>query len=1329
MYSGSTLTSPLSPKVQLETTSSKKCQSAKVKILVGCFFFVLAAFLASSLTVYFTTDHQRVETDLTQAEFEENAEVLHLGDFSICAWETVPVAETVLVNGKVMNFTTPVIEGETCDTGELVILVIGSSGVHGSIGSTRVTAESETVSRLEEEDLEGDLPSLDEETPETEARARQWLHDKAKFAAARGVEGRRQLQQLTPGLVDVHLHLDLDKHMVDTMGEFGAAEYAVDLVGVINRDVYYDLGFNLKVVSINLRETYVAQSTSTRDYLDVIQAEGLPETGNVNLVHSLSTRSLGGGIAYLGGLYSPQYYGYGVSGSLRGEFNKWDLVVVAHELGHNFGAEHTHEMTPQVDTCGNSCPADASGATIMSYCHLCSGGLNNIDFVFHPEVEADILGAYDARQNSMAARRDCTEFATDLPDIGVPFWLRSDGQCVNMPGGNPTDCELQNAWVREAQTGPFQLIALTDRGSCWSADCASKTVELVPCSEDDMQLFEFQGSELRSYKCDSPVTSTLEGAAFTLKAGGIPITQWCSPDKPVPTAAPTEPLPCANSNNGATDQYGDDCSWYDANPTGCGTEWDTADFRANEMCCVCGGGIIGTTSAPLTPEPSAATEEPTVETPEPTAATVEPTAETSEPTAATEEPTAETSEPTAATAEPTTSAPTSAAPSAATSEPTAATGEPTAATSEPTTPHPFSPTQPTTQPPSQEPTEATAEPTLATSEPTEATEEPTLATSEPTSATEEPTVVTAVPTAGTQEPGQCEDSNDGATDPWQDDCSWYEANPWGCGKYNDNDFFSEEMCCVCGGGRGGGVATPEPTMLQTPPPSLPPTQVAPSPTFPPTEVQTPPPTSPSAGEDICYIRECGCAPFLKPWCNANAHRLVNWCGQSKANCQACNGAWCPAGPQPTFSPTTPVTDSPTVEPPTPLPTRSPTQDLSTDSPTTVDPPTPLPTTFSPTEDLSTDSPTTADPTTLLPTTMSPTTDSPTTADPTEPFSTTFESTSTTDIVSYVEADIPEGKTCKNNRRILLTCRGQNPCSQSFCQQLCDDTEACMFYFFNQRGRCHLYSECNKFRRPTVTGVTMQKVLGEPTSTIMPTSTDLATTGASWEQGVKLTHFWDCNGMACDAPTLQPWDLNKYVASPGYSPQNPDNHGGAVYGEKMWLVGAASDSMSALLGEHDPCCGSSSDGSSGGCGKCVLMRVTDSVNSEWTALVMKKNRCPPWSNGCEAGKLHFDMAVPGYDNLQFSTANVCGLRGNTGFQSQQASAVLGDWYNQYGNTAAAGASLCSTLPPQFQEGCELFSSWGWTRGDPNAEYRVVDCPEAFKAHVAAQFDANGVVSSI
>jgi len=1257
MITGSTLNSPLSPR--LETTPSSKCTSAKAKTLYACFFFTLAACVAVTLSLYLTSDN-RVDSAQLQGEYEDDAEVLHLGDFEICSWQQVPVAESVMVNGQAMNFSTPVIQGETCDTGEIVILVIGTSGVHGSIGTTRVTAESENVSRLDEEDMEEGL-SLDDDSPKTEAWAKQWRHDQEKLAAL--AQHRRQL--LTPGLVDVHLHLDLDKHMTDTLGDYGAAEYAVELLAVVNRDVYYPLGFNLKVVSINLRDTYVTESKSTSDYLDVIQAEGLP--ANVNLVHSLSTRSLGGGVAYLGGLYSSSSYGYGVSGSLRGEFHKWDLVVVAHELGHNFGAYHTHDMTPQVDNCGNQCPADASGATIMSYCHLCSGGLNNIDYIFHEEVKKDILETYSARNAYLAARAECTDLSTEVPDVGVPFYLKTD-QCLNMVGTNVDLCTLDSAWVRDTDSGSFRLVSLDDRGLCWQANCASSSVVLAACSDATSQQFDFQGAKLRSVECNSPVTGSSD-LTLTLGETGASLQQWCAPDAPTATPAPTEAVPCENSNNGATDPYGDDCAWYDANPTGCGG-YDDSDFRSNEMCCSCGGGFDPTqvtTAEPteVTQEPTdVVTEQPTMATQEPTMATEEPTMATEEPTMATEEPTDAviTEQPTMATQEPTDAVVTE-QPTMATQEPTDAvvTEQPTMATQEPTDAVVTEqPTMATQVPTTEQPSAATAEPTdaVVTSRPTEVTTSQPSATPQPTQATPEPTdLATPTPTTGEQ----CENSNDGATGnhPWNDDCSWYEANPWGCGNYNDNDFRSDEMCCVCGGGRVPG-ATAEPTM-------------------------TPPPEEPK-----CYIAECGCAPFRQPWCHADAHQLTNWCAQSESNCQACNGAWCTSSSGPT-------------------------------DPTTVAPVTESPTTLSPT---------TGSPTTNSPTTGSPTTTSPTTGSPTESTTTTEDATGFT----YEVMVTPQGRTCRNSGRIARHCRGRNACSESFCQQLCDDTDECLFYFFNELGRCHLYRECDRFRRPSTPGVTMRKVFVEPSTTSAettssPTSVETTvvetTSAPSWGQGVKLTHFWDCNGMACDAPTLQPWDLSKYVASPGYSPQNPDNHGGAVYGEKMWLVGAASDSMSELLGEHDPCCGSSSESS--GCGKCVLMRVSDAVNNEWTALVMKKNRCPPWSNGCEPGNLHFDMAVPGYDNLQYSTANVCGMRDNTGFASQQASAVLGDWYNQFDNTAAAGASLCTTLPPQFQEGCELFSSWGWNRGDPNAEYRVVDCPEAFKAHVAAQFDADGVTT--
>ena len=72
--------------------------------------------------------------------------------------------------------------------------------------------------------------------------------------------------------------------------------------------------------------------------------------------------------------------------------------------------------------------------------------------------------------------------------------------------------------------------------------------------------------------------------------------------------------------------------------------------------------------------------------------------------------------------------------------------------------------------------------------------------------------------------------------------------------------------------------------------------------------------------------------------------------------------------------------------------------------------------------------------------------------------------------------------------------------------------------------------------------------------------------------LKATHFWDCSGAACDATTLKPWDPTKYRYSPMYAPLDPESYGGAKYGEKMWMTGAANDHLSDLMGADAPCCG-------------------------------------------------------------------------------------------------------------------------------------------------------------
>ncbi|RYY55487.1 MAG: T9SS type A sorting domain-containing protein [Chitinophagaceae bacterium] len=115
--------------------------------------------------------------------------------------------------------------------------------------------------------------------------------------------------------------------------------------------------------------------------------------------HFLSRRSLGGGIAYV--LGNPcasnitRRYKTGVSG-IDNSYNSfptysWTVEVVSHELGHNFGSNHTQwcgwaggaldncyatEASPSGAAACPPGPAPVNGGTIMSYCHLTGYGIN-----------------------------------------------------------------------------------------------------------------------------------------------------------------------------------------------------------------------------------------------------------------------------------------------------------------------------------------------------------------------------------------------------------------------------------------------------------------------------------------------------------------------------------------------------------------------------------------------------------------------------------------------------------------------------------------------------------------------------------------------------------------------------------------------------------------------------------------------------------------------------------------------------------------------------------------------------------------------------------------
>lgn len=120
-----------------------------------------------------------------------------------------------------------------------------------------------------------------------------------------------------------------------------------------------------------------------------------------DLAHFLSGRPLGGGVAWLPGLCGS--YAYGLSANLAGSFpypmennsaQNWDVMVFNHELGHNVGCPHTHDIG--VDNCAGGDCSVVPNATIMSYCHGCPGGLANIRLEFCPENQVLVAETFDS---------------------------------------------------------------------------------------------------------------------------------------------------------------------------------------------------------------------------------------------------------------------------------------------------------------------------------------------------------------------------------------------------------------------------------------------------------------------------------------------------------------------------------------------------------------------------------------------------------------------------------------------------------------------------------------------------------------------------------------------------------------------------------------------------------------------------------------------------------------------------------------------------------------------------------------------------------------------
>jgi hypothetical protein len=217
-----------------------------------------------------------------------------------------------------------------------------------------------------------------------------------------------------------------------------AAEYSLFLMAAISEVYQRDVNVRLAVPYLRTFSSNVDpyNGTTEPDPLNQVRDHWRAAQQHVerDLTHLFTGANTSyGGVAYLSVMCNDQW-GYGVSSYMDGAFpyplqqnsnQNWDLVVVSHELGHNFGTLHTHDgYEPVIDNCGNGCTGNLNG-TIMSYCHTCSGGLPNIDLRFHPRVQDRILSylAVDAPCNltpSAGANDDTAQAVAGEPtDIFV----------------------------------------------------------------------------------------------------------------------------------------------------------------------------------------------------------------------------------------------------------------------------------------------------------------------------------------------------------------------------------------------------------------------------------------------------------------------------------------------------------------------------------------------------------------------------------------------------------------------------------------------------------------------------------------------------------------------------------------------------------------------------------------------------------------------------------------------------------------------------------------------------------------------------------------------